>query len=557
MTSALHIPSVLSTVCLSLIPPRHELFTPNYIQKNAADLERRKEGCRTLACLARVCKAFTNPTLDVLWRDVPSVDVLLKVLPCLQHDPGIQHVQYTILDDISAVQWDRLQFYAGLIRALHQAYPLQALSIQRVVWAVIKQRCCGRPLLPNLQTLELRHIDISDPVGLTLLLSPSLRTVVLSFSRANGTMRHRRLQPLIPASPIPTHFEALVQLIGSTLPHLTRLQVLNLPGSLPSHCMSYLTRLHQLHRIELGIDTAADYHVLQCLSRFPSLRTLSVAVVLREEDREQELDLGPGFLGLEELHLNGRAEDLVAVIQVSSFLALRSLSLEICTVDSPDAFMDDFAVICSRVPKSISKIDLAVSMNYGFEPISLTTLVKPVLSWGAVTVFKVQTDNYAPILDNDDLRSFAEAWPHLVDFELRPTNEDNSQGVKHPKVYVTITGLIDLAQRCPRLRSLTIPALDIAELPDIRDVPPLNRRDLSRLQIKDLMRTDSANLMTVAIILDLLFPCVSTRRSVEAAYVQRHSYYYMLHIDNRVFDFLLILMGTIAARRECDRISIP
>ena len=106
MTSALHIPSVLSTVCLSLIPPRHELFTPNYIQKNAADLERRKEGCRTLACLARVCKAFTNPTLDVLWRDVPSVDVLLKVLPCLQHDPGIQHVQYVSFDAIIEMRYN-------------------------------------------------------------------------------------------------------------------------------------------------------------------------------------------------------------------------------------------------------------------------------------------------------------------------------------------------------------------------------------------------------------------------------------------------------------------
>lgn len=43
-----------------------------------------KEGQRALARSARVCKAFAEPALDVLWRELDDLLVLLRILPPFQ-----------------------------------------------------------------------------------------------------------------------------------------------------------------------------------------------------------------------------------------------------------------------------------------------------------------------------------------------------------------------------------------------------------------------------------------------------------------------------------------
>lgn len=43
-----------------------------------------KEGQRALARSARVCKAFAEPALDVLWRELDDFLVLLRILPPFQ-----------------------------------------------------------------------------------------------------------------------------------------------------------------------------------------------------------------------------------------------------------------------------------------------------------------------------------------------------------------------------------------------------------------------------------------------------------------------------------------
>jgi len=39
------------------------------------------EANRTLACLARTCRAFQDPALDVLWEHVFTLDTILRCLP--------------------------------------------------------------------------------------------------------------------------------------------------------------------------------------------------------------------------------------------------------------------------------------------------------------------------------------------------------------------------------------------------------------------------------------------------------------------------------------------
>ena len=60
-------------------------LSPGYIAEAEADyrgMQRRRTAQTTLACLARTCRTFKNPALDLLWRSVDDIVHLLSVLPC-------------------------------------------------------------------------------------------------------------------------------------------------------------------------------------------------------------------------------------------------------------------------------------------------------------------------------------------------------------------------------------------------------------------------------------------------------------------------------------------
>lgn len=56
------------------------LVDTNYLNDSNTEREQ-KEMAKTLAALAVVCRAFCDPSLDVLWRYLPGLSPILSILP--------------------------------------------------------------------------------------------------------------------------------------------------------------------------------------------------------------------------------------------------------------------------------------------------------------------------------------------------------------------------------------------------------------------------------------------------------------------------------------------
>lgn len=82
---------------------------------------------RTLASLSCVCKAFTEPALDALWKTLPSFDPFVILLPkdLIQQrgDPQSQIIVCLIVSESHEIGTD------GVFRSLSHAQLWQATSI--------------------------------------------------------------------------------------------------------------------------------------------------------------------------------------------------------------------------------------------------------------------------------------------------------------------------------------------------------------------------------------------------------------------------------------------
>ena len=102
--------------------------------------------------------------------------------------------------------------------------------------------------------------------------------------------------------------------------------------------------------------------------------------------------------------------------------------------------------------------------------------------------------------------------PHLTSFHVSNFAGQYSQpSVARP----TLSGLVEFAQRCPRLHALHLSELDASVLPE-KGTVPLLRHKLRRLAIWAVMVTpesESGVYMQVAAVLDRVFPSIDLNAS--------------------------------------------
>lgn len=84
----LRVPHVVEEVFIQVVaerPPKSGA-SPMYLGSNIYEYNTQasKDRRRTLACSARACKAFVEPALDTLWRELGDLLVLLRIHPSLK-----------------------------------------------------------------------------------------------------------------------------------------------------------------------------------------------------------------------------------------------------------------------------------------------------------------------------------------------------------------------------------------------------------------------------------------------------------------------------------------
>ena len=169
----------------------------------------RNEAClRALAALARTCKTFQEPALNVLWRDIPDFFVLLRsFLPgnLLRYDEAsytLVSIHFLVTIDIIEVScqqhltarpdehaWRRLDPYVKKVRAVGLALPYSG-TLYRQIDAesalypleeyLLHEKSAlsrGQPF-PNLTRVVFRH-TWEDEAYCRLLLTPCLQVLHL------------------------------------------------------------------------------------------------------------------------------------------------------------------------------------------------------------------------------------------------------------------------------------------------------------------------------------------------------------------------------------------
>ncbi|KAH9858661.1 hypothetical protein C2E23DRAFT_799529 [Lenzites betulinus] len=121
---------------------------------------RQESTLRALASLARTCQTFKEPALDLLWRDIPDLSVLVRYLlpeDLLKYDESSKILK--LIGEPTADVWARLDPYITRIRTVGIALPygvvargLDSETILRPLVCYLSARAADNDvLLPHLQ----------------------------------------------------------------------------------------------------------------------------------------------------------------------------------------------------------------------------------------------------------------------------------------------------------------------------------------------------------------------------------------------------------------------
>ncbi|OJT05702.1 hypothetical protein TRAPUB_3470 [Trametes pubescens] len=407
----------------------------------------------TLASCARVCRTFTDQALDVLWN---TLDQLLPLL-CLF--PTFRRVEaYSLFVGDLDEGWARFQQYARRVRKLK--YRVNGL-IHPSVWTLLARRNDGPCLLPNLQKLSAMNISLTDVAPLTLLFSQNIRSVHLAFKDDARPTSSKALSFIATA--------LFDNLIKNTGPRLEELCLFPRFPLAPTRVIALKT-CPSLRHLFLSDSsyTILDEDDIRFLTQLSHLQSLSLTIVLDDTHTAADLQLGTGFPLLEELWLDG---------DVSDITNLRSLHMTVKEV--------------SRTP-----------------PTALGDVILPLYALKRTKEFGCDIHTLALHTSDDDLRELAQAWPRL-DW-LHIGGGLASPGVRRASSFPrpSVRGLVGLAQRCPRLKVVDLPALEVAQLPPPESVPVFGRPTtvLRLAWMPPASASGSGTYFSLAILLDRLFP---------------------------------------------------
>ncbi|KAH9924900.1 uncharacterized protein B0H18DRAFT_1119687 [Fomitopsis serialis] len=73
-----------------------------------------------LARLARVCTAFVDPALRVLWRMLPGAGPLLRLLSCVDVVRHEHYTEFVLGRAVVAEEWERFHHYARYVQVIDQ-----------------------------------------------------------------------------------------------------------------------------------------------------------------------------------------------------------------------------------------------------------------------------------------------------------------------------------------------------------------------------------------------------------------------------------------------------
>ncbi|KAF7351887.1 hypothetical protein MVEN_01150400 [Mycena venus] len=448
----------------------------------------RDDSC-VLSILARICKTFRDPALDLLWA---NQDGLVNLLLCMPQDvfdtPELNgeriraakrgtfrstegfDVQMCLARPLVESDWHRVSCYAPRVKSLVFTDEARQM-VSEILPSLIT--CVPRFLLPNLETLRWGH-SRRDLHYIRLFLGPKLTTLHASFDPSITNLS-----------------------LFSTLKHICP-ELMNISihfwdeSDAADHTFSaFITALS--HVETLTTDCTITSKAL--VAHLPTFRSLSLANLPRivtplpTASQLRSVTLGPLYPYLANAFLNSsrfpEMEDICVTFNNNTLAKTIS-----------DFFLA-LAASCSPTSLALIRVDQGPNDFYDSGPNEMDPYVISANSLQILSHFRNLesfrlTTPTGLDADDDSVGDLARSWPHLRDLSLKAVYPPTHQRT-------TLRCLDTLASHCPDLSQLTI-SLDARQIPSITGV---RQTSLERLEVR---YSQISSAQPVAAYLSALFP---------------------------------------------------
>ncbi|KAL6303332.1 hypothetical protein BKA93DRAFT_337652 [Sparassis latifolia] len=396
----------------------------------------------SLASCARVCRAFLDPALDGVWRELRCIDYLLAVFSAFRKD---QRGTYRLDGDVTAEEWSRYHYYARRVRILW--YDCEhSLS---TLLADLASHAGDVQLFPSLKIIRIGSIDHLDS-SLQYLLSPTVRSVFIddletSHAHHQEDIRGTFLYHLFHKSP-------LLEELDLTHP------------SLPYPMASFRDITLCNYLVQLTVDVpSVDLDTLRAISKLESLLDFSISCRILGDS----IPACSGFSNLHHLQVHGKLPNIKAILACISPPHLQKLFVShIATYrmreDFASRYTDVVEVLSSkhRALRDITFRGISPAPSSVDEKSALN-IFRPLLQLHDLQNINLNFDYRTLGLSDEDLHSIASAWPRLTSFSL---SYGKSTAVP------SFDALDHLARCCPELTKLRLPSLDLRSFPRLEGI---------------------------------------------------------------------------------------
>ncbi|KAG2144263.1 hypothetical protein DEU56DRAFT_236502 [Suillus clintonianus] len=401
-----------------------------------------------LAALARTCRTFKEPALDILWKDIRGFKPLISCLPegiSSTDTQGYLTLKRPLLDG----EWRLIDRNARRIRSF-TVIGSELDTIDNNVMQALISTPSPTPLLPNLRIL--RWCDEREyffPLLRTLLVS-TITSIQLGFQ----------------STPPSFAKSALLASLPGRCPSIQELSCTCVSDSTESSdaICEALYGLRELSRLDTGVLSTKEFFRLASL---PSLKSVDFILKTYNIHEMQSDSTSTIFSQLNQVRLTASSQSVVNhFIRSVRFPSCRSVTVYVNYDDLDDVpktpydplDIPDLIVSLSECfSPALEKLCVDFEFDFGFyegsEVIANRSYVlsfhavAPLLSFNRLTDLQLGWMCTSAITDAS-LKTIAHSWPQLETFVFGGA----ARWLTPPSL--TFVGLVHLIQHCRRLRNL-------------------------------------------------------------------------------------------------------
>ncbi|KAG2120386.1 hypothetical protein DEU56DRAFT_928412 [Suillus clintonianus] len=430
-----------------------------------------------------MCRAFKGPALDVLWRNLPSIEPFVSCLPT--HIWGFSlRGELILLKPIDTKAWATFDKYASRVRSITQT----------------------RDPTPIIEHLRILMLSYPDPASTMF---SNLRSLTWNDNQSHLAIEFLRVAcvpSLIPLDLRITSFSpaliSILSTIGTTCPNLTSFRPqIDFPTLNSCYVPSLTQAICQLHNLSTLAVCELDDPGMEYVTQLKSLKTLWLHIAPRRKGSS------PQSLGLE--HLDCLVLQGLRLNHITDFLCyLRTVQTKHFTTvfsgnafgQQPDSMFEFCGMLLERCDNdTLETITLCEQFHNAFHSVSAQPSdFSPLRLFHNLTHVNVKAACIISISD-DELSELVEPWPKLKTFRLSYYHNPNST------LLPTFHGLINVLRRCPELVSLYL-VVDTTQLDGIDVKSPGNGIRNDGLQELVLGNSPISSPLYVALVLSSLFP---------------------------------------------------